>query len=110
MIIIRTFINVLPEKRKEVLQTLLSLVKPSGSEKGCLSYAVFRDIEDKNAFDLISEWSTREDLERHVKSDRFGVLLGTRTLLRAPPSIRIHTVSNSEGMEMIEAIRNKKKN
>ncbi len=107
MIIIRTFINVLPEKQKEVLQTLLSLIKPSGKEIGCLSYAIFRDIEDKNSFNLISEWSTREDLDRHIKSDRFGVMLGIRSLLREPPSIRIHKVSNSEGMEMVEAIRNK---
>lgn len=99
--------NVLPEKRKEVLQTLLSLVKPSGREIGCLSYAIFRDIEDNNSFNLISEWSTREDLDRHIKSDRFGVMLGIRSLLREPPSIRIHKVSNSEGMEMVEAIRNK---
>ena len=55
MIIIRTIMNVLPEKQKEVLQTLLSLIDPPGEEKGCLSYNIFCDIEDKNVFNLISE-------------------------------------------------------
>ena len=109
MIIIRTFINALPEKHKEVLQTLVSLIKPSGKEKGCLSYAIFHDIENENVYNLISEWNTSEDLDRHIQSDRFGVLLGTRSLLREPPSIRIHKVSSSEGMEMVDAIRNKSK-
>ena len=56
MIVVRTTMNVLPEKQKEVLQTLLSLIEIPGKEKGCLSYGIFCDIEDKNVFNLISEW------------------------------------------------------
>ena len=47
------------EKQKEVMQTLISMIEPTGKEKGCLSYRVFCDIEDKNLFNLISEWETR---------------------------------------------------
>ena len=48
---------------------------------------------------------TREDMDQHIRSDRFGVLLGTKTLLSEPPKIQIHTVSQSEGMEAIHAAR-----
>jgi quinol monooxygenase YgiN len=100
--------NALPEKQKEVMQTLLSMVESTGKEKGCLSHQVFRDIEEENVFSLIDEWETREDLDLHIRSAKFGVLLGTKSLLCDPPDVQIHTVSDSEGMAAVNAARDKK--
>ncbi len=108
MIVVRITMNVLPEKQLEVTQTLLSMIAATGKEAGCLSYAVFCDIEDENRFSLLEEWETRKDLDRHIRSQRFGVLLGSKTLLCEPPAIQINTVSLTEGMEAIHAVRNKK--
>ena len=97
--IIRITMNVLPEKHLEVTQTLLFMIEPTGKEAGCLNYTVLCDIEDKNRFSLLEEWETREDLDHHIRSHRFGVLLGAKTLLCEPPNIQIHTVSLSERIE-----------
>ena len=107
MIIVRITMNVLIEKRTEVMQTLLSMIEPTENERGCLSFHALRDLEDKNGFDLIAEWETREDLDHYIKSDRFSVLLGTKSLLCEAPQIEIHTVSHSEGMETVKATRGK---
>jgi quinol monooxygenase YgiN len=90
------------------MQTLLSMIEPTGKEVGCLSHAVFCDIEDKNRFSLLEEWESRSDLDHHINSHRFGVLLGTKTLLCEPPKVRIHTVFQSEGMEAIDVVRRKR--
>ncbi len=108
MIIVRITMNALIEKRTEVMQTLLSMIEPTENGRGCLSCHVSRDIENKNVFSLIEEWETREDLDDHIKSARFSVLLGTKSLLCEPQQIEIHTVSKSEGMEVIYATRNKR--
>ena len=108
MIFVRITMNVLPEKQLEVAQTLLSMIEPTGNEVGCLGYAVSCDIEDKNVFNLLEEWESREDLDNHIRSERFKVLLGTRSLLGQPLDFQIHTVSLSEGMEAIHAARGKK--
>ena len=107
MIVVRITMNVLPEKQKELVQTLLSMIEPTGKEAGCLSYAVFCDIEDKNRFSLLEEWETREDLDHHLRSDRFSVLLGTKCLLCEPLKIQIFTVSDSEGIEAVNSVRKK---
>jgi len=107
MIVVRITLNALADKHLEVTQTLLSMVEPVGREKGCRNYSIFCDINDKNRFFLIEEWETREDLDQHIKSNRFGVLLGTKALLREPLDIRINTISHLRGMESIEAIRAK---
>jgi len=108
VIIVRIAMNALPENQKEVMQTLLSMIESTEKERGCLSHHVFRNIEDENVFSLIEEWQTREDLNDHIKSDRFSVLLGTKSLLCEPPQIQIHTVSHSEGMETVNAARAKR--
>ena len=77
------------------------------NRRGCLSCQVFRDIEDKNVFSLIEGWETREDLDDHIKSDRFSALLGAKSLLCEPPQIKIHTVFHSEGMESVNVTRGK---
>lgn len=105
MIIFRIGMTVLPEKQKEVLQTLLLLIHPPREEQGCVSYDVFGDIENKHVFNLISQWETRRHLDQHLQTDRLSVLLGTKCLLSEPLRIQIATVSGSEGMEAVSSAR-----
>ncbi len=105
MIIVRIRMKALMEKRTEMLQTLLSMIEPAGKERGCLSYDVFSDIQGNAVFDLVEEWETREDLDRHIGSEKFSVLLGTKSLLDTPLEMKIHTVSRSEGVEVVNVIR-----
>jgi len=97
----------LMEKKTEMMQTLLSMIESVKKEKGCLGYDVFYGIDGKAIFNLIEEWESREDLDRHIRSDRFSVLLGTKSLLAKPLEMKIHTVSHSEGAEVLNALRGK---
>lgn len=108
MMIIRMILNAHPEKHLEVLQTLLSLMKPVRKEPGCRSCYAFYDIDDKNRFTLLEEWETQKDMDNHIQSLQFGVLLGTKALLSEPPRIRIHTVSQTWGMDSVQALRQQK--
>ena len=108
MIIVRIAMNALPEKQKEVMQTLLSMSASTKKERGCLSHHVLRDIEDENVFSLIDEWETRQDLDHHMRSEIFSVLLGTKSLLCEPLKIQIFTVSDSEGIEAVNSVRKKR--
>ncbi|MFW6147721.1 MAG: putative quinol monooxygenase [Thermodesulfobacteriota bacterium] len=103
----RITMEALMEKRTEMMQTLLSMIEPAAKEKGRLRYEVFCDLEDHHMFSLIEEWETREDLDRHIRSELFSVLLGTKSLLGKPLEMQIHTVSHSEGMEVVNALRGK---
>jgi len=107
MIVVRMIMNVLPEKHKEVMQTLLSMIESPVKDSRYLSYGIFCDIEDKNVFNLISEWKTRKDLDHHMRSDIFSVLLGTKSLLCEPLKFQIFTVSDSEGIEAVNSVRKK---
>jgi quinol monooxygenase YgiN len=105
MIIFRIAMDVLAAKQKEVMQTLVSMSETAKKEKGCLSYEVFFHMDGKTVFNLIEEWKNREDLERHIRSEGFSVLLGTKSLLVKPLEMKIHTVSRSEGTKAVNLIR-----
>lgn len=105
MILVKITMNVLPAKQKELVQTLLSMIGSMQRQAGCLGYHLFCNIEDENLLNLIEEWRTRKDLNHHLRSEMFGVLLGTKSLLCEPPAIQILTVSQSEGMEAVDAVR-----
>lgn len=107
MIVVRIILNVLADKQLEITQTLVSLIEPVGREKGCKGCSVFCDIQDKNRLCMIEDWQTREDLDLHLKSQRFGVLLGTKPLLSKPLNIQIYTVSHLQGMGAIDMVRTK---
>jgi quinol monooxygenase YgiN len=106
MIVVRIIMNVFPEKRKEVIQTILSIIKSERIQHlKNLDYDILCDIEDINIFNLISTWETRKHLEKHLKSDKFSVLLGTKSLLCEPLDIQIYTISNIEGFEIVQSLR-----
>jgi quinol monooxygenase YgiN len=100
--------NVIPGKQLEMTLTLLSMIEPTEKEAGCISYGVFCDTKDKNRFCLLEEWKTREELDQHIASHRFSILLGTKALLCEPLDIQIFTVSPSEGMNAVFSIRDRK--
>ena len=76
MIVVRIRMNVIPEKQKELVQTLVSMISSMEEEPGCLSYALYCNMEDRNLLNLLEEWQTRENFDHHLRSEMFGILLG----------------------------------
>ena len=105
MIIVKITMNALPEKQEEIMQTLLAMIETMRQVKGCRNYQVFRNIKNKTNFSSLDEWVTREDLEEYLASDKFGILLGMKSLLISPLQIQILTVSHTEGIELIKILR-----
>jgi quinol monooxygenase YgiN len=98
-------ITVPPEKRKEILQTFKAILGPIRREEGCLSCNCYVDIESDNNIFFKEEWNTSEELDTHLRSGHFAVLIGTMKLLIKEPEIRFDTISSTAGAEAIKAAR-----
>jgi quinol monooxygenase YgiN len=101
MILVILRMKVLPEKRRELSQTMASLSGSIRKEKGCKRCDFCSSIEDENRLFLLEEWDTRENLMAHLKSKHYRVLLGAMSLLREPYERIFHTVIHPKGMEAI---------
>jgi len=93
-----------PERRHDLLETMRGMLEPARVERGCLSYRLYEDVENRNAFVLLEEWATQEDLERHISKDTQRWLLALMDLLSERPELRFNTVSHSAGMDLIENV------
>ena len=87
MVLLFLKMNVRPEKRKELLQTLEAIMERVRKETGCVKANLYQDMENDRGFMLIEEWRNQQDLENHIRSDSFSVLLGANGLLESEPEI-----------------------
>jgi len=95
-----------PEKRREIIETIQGMLEPTRVERGCLSYRLYEDVENKNALVLLEEWATQEDLEKHISKDKLR-LLSLLNLLSEQPKFQFNTVSHTAGIELIEDVLSK---
>jgi len=94
-----------PEKRKELLQTLTAILGPIRREHGCISCNCYVDVEAENILFFMEEWKNSEELDIHLKSAHFAVLIGAMKLLKIEPEIRFSTISSTSGAEAVKAAR-----
>jgi len=87
VIVSTTQINVAPENRRELFQTILPLLDPIRSERGCVAYRCYVELTDENSAMLISEWEAQTDWENYLSSSDCAILLGALNALATPASI-----------------------
>ncbi len=97
MILVLLRMKVLSEKRKELSQTIASLIGSIRVEKGCSRSDFWRSMEDENELCLLEEWDTQENLTSHLKSLHFRVLRGAMNLLQEPCEMMFLTVFDPAG-------------
>lgn len=97
--------SAIPEKRAEIFQTLASLAMVIRREKGCSRCELLLESEDQGSLDLLEEWKSRDDLDEHLRSQVFGILLGLVPLLKTPLAMSVYTVAAVEGMEAVKKAR-----
>ena len=100
-----TRIHVCPENRKELSQTIRSLLDPIRNEQGCLAFRFYEEAGDENSFVLIGEWETRAYWGQHIMSDNFAVLLGSIMVLSGRSDTDFKLLSQVADIEAVAEAR-----
>jgi quinol monooxygenase YgiN len=91
MVLMTIRMKVLQEKRKELMQALESLANSIKVQKGCKRCEICVSADDQNEFYLIGEWENQTELDVHLRSELFKVLMGAMNLLKKPHEMRLYT-------------------
>jgi len=104
---VRTTIRMLIplEKQSEALEILGSTIEQTQFEPGCISCRVYRGVEDVRAIMLEELWASDEDVQRHLRSDKYRKILLVVEMADESPEIRFDTIAQSSGVETIEQAR-----
>jgi quinol monooxygenase YgiN len=106
MILATLRMNVRSERRSDLLETMRGMLEPVRVERGCLSYRLYEDVEDRNTLVLVEEWKTQTDLESHIRTDNHRRLMALMDILNKQPELQFNTVSHTSGMDLIEDVLN----
>jgi quinol monooxygenase YgiN len=98
-------IAVSPERREEAIEVLRSLLGPVRAARGCLGCWSRQDLEDPDRITFESLWATRADLTSYIRSGDYLRVLALMELSCERPRVRFYGLSDSGGMDVVEAIR-----
>jgi quinol monooxygenase YgiN len=99
-----SFRIVAPEdKREEILDVLLCLKGPTEVAKGCRACRILQDAEDNHVLTYLAQWDTEQEIEEHLRSERFRRLLPYIEMSLEPPEVDFSTIEQIRGIEFLVA-------
>jgi quinol monooxygenase YgiN len=91
-------------KRQEFLDVLLCLKGPTEALAECRACWTCQDVEDDHALTYFVQWDTQEDLEAHLRSERFRRLLPYIEMSVEPPAVCFGSIEHIRGIEFLVAV------
>jgi quinol monooxygenase YgiN len=92
-------------KVEELCNAFWSLMGPTRAEPGCLRCELYTGWVGSNTVLMESLWRTRDDLIRHLRSDRYKSFLQLVEMSAEEPLIEFFFVSHMQGLDIVEQAR-----
>lgn len=90
MIIIHAGLKVNPERREQFLSEAKQLLAATHAEEGNLSYELYENAGEENAFMMIEKWRDAEAVSSHNTSPHFtGFAAKAGEFLTAPLDVKV---------------------
>jgi quinol monooxygenase YgiN len=94
VIVIGTIVGT-DETIDELVELSLEHVRRSRTEPGCLSHAVYRDVENDLRLEFVERWADRAALDAHFAVPASGAMVERAAELAAePPAMKIYEVAD----------------
>lgn len=93
--------------QEKVIELLRSVAGPLSAQPGLVNLMIGRDILDPDIIIYQEYWRNQADLENHIASERYNVILNAIDLGKEKPDVRFLTISKVTGMEVIKRVRTK---
>ena len=105
MTIVTLRIKVPRERRRDFMDSAQLIVEPTRIQPGCISCRLYQDSDEPDVVFLVEEWESRKELDHHINSDQYRIILSLMEASDQFPEIKLNTISKTEGLEAIEAVR-----
>jgi len=97
-----------PEKHTDALKILSAMAEQCRDYLGCIGCNIYKDLKEPNVLMIEEIWSTQEDLDVHLRSKEYGILLLVLEMALRQPEIKFHTITKSTGIETIKKLRSQR--
>ena len=100
MLYIKISFEIIPAKQKEFEQAAPWLINPVGEKNKGTGQRILHDVGNPTQFVYTRDCVSREDLESHLRSERFRALLGGMKLLGKIVAAEIHSSDQVEEINL----------
>ncbi len=100
-------VEISPEEQHKVLETLRYVNEPIRVKPGFINSGIYKDLENSDSLTIVEEWESREDLNRHIRSEDYRETLALMDMSSKPPDLGLNSVSQFGGLDSIHEIRAK---
>jgi quinol monooxygenase YgiN len=92
------------DRRKDVLDILLSIIGPTLAQPGCVRCEVSEGVHNDSIL-FIEEWKTERDMVRHLGSNLYARVLVAMEFSAMPPEVYFFDRARTRGLELVEGVR-----
>ena len=107
MYMVTIWMRVPRRRRNAFLDAARSVEGPCSVLPGCNSCRFYQELDEPDSMILIQEWGNRESLNHYMCSDEYRTILSLMESADKAPKFNLNTITKIEGLEAIEAVRNK---
>ena len=93
------------QHKPEVLRTLRVFMGHTTARAGCVGFWLSQDLTNPEALTISDQWTTRADLDAHLRSDEYRLLLAVIDLSVTPPDISFDDLRHIGGLDVMQALR-----
>jgi quinol monooxygenase YgiN len=93
------------EHRPEALRILRVFMGHATAQAGCAGFWLTQDLTRPQALTISNQWVTRDDLDEHIRSTEYRLLLAVIDLSVTPPEISFDELDHLGGLDLVEAQR-----
>jgi quinol monooxygenase YgiN len=89
----------------EVLRILRVFMGHATARAGCAGFWLLQDLTNPEVLTISDHWVTREDLDEHIRSSEYRMLLAVVDLSATPPEISFDALEHLGGLDLVESLR-----
>ena len=89
----------------DIVRALSRVMVSAQIDRGCDHAELTRDADDASVLIYVEDWEDREQLERRIRSERFGALLGLMEACPTVPQLELRFVSEVQGLDYVASVR-----
>ncbi len=93
------------DRRDEVLRTVRSTLGRTRAASGCVSCAMYADSDQANELLYLEEWTSHEQLVRHLRNGCWMSLLAVMEAAAKPPELRFIWSDKTRGLDYLQEVR-----
>ena len=97
MVIVTAELTIKDGLQKKFLEVVKSCIEATRKEAGNISYVLYAGLEDPCKFTFLEEWTSKEALDEHMKTEHFNAFgAEMKELAGAPMKLKVYEAKEIE--------------